>query len=79
MKTNQPAKARHDVSDAERRAFLHKAAKVGVVTPAAVTMMLAAGSRQSKAALLKYVCEDLVVNCEPCSTCTPCDAICKDY
>ncbi|MCP4328917.1 MAG: hypothetical protein GY791_10835 [Alphaproteobacteria bacterium] len=76
MKTNQPAKPRHDVSGAERRAFLHKAAKVGVVTPAAVTMMLAAGSRQSNA-LTKYICEYPSEVCEPC---TPCDAyeVCEE-
>ncbi|MCP4328919.1 MAG: hypothetical protein GY791_10845 [Alphaproteobacteria bacterium] len=79
MKPNQSAKPKHGVSDAERRAFLHKAAKVGAVTPVAVTMMLAAGSRQAHAGLLKYVCDKVEVNCVPCSTCTPCDVICKDW
>ena len=32
-----------------RREFLHKAAKVGIATPAAVTLMLAAGNKRARA------------------------------
>ena len=74
MTPNRPATPRPDVSNADRRAFLHKAAKVGVVTPAAVTLLLAAGSRRAEAGRnMKYICDY-----PPCPSCSPC-ATCEAY
>ncbi len=52
METEKDAKAKQD----DRRDFLKKAAKVAVTTPAAVTLILSAGSKRAKAGLL-YVVE----------------------
>jgi hypothetical protein len=45
MKTEEDAKAKQDA----RRDFLKKAAKAGVAAPAAVTLILAAGTKRAKA------------------------------
>ena len=37
------------VKEDDRRDFLKKAAKAGVVTPAAVTLLLSAGTKRAKA------------------------------
>ena len=50
-KTNPEAKSAGRPSTEVRRAFLKKAAKVGIATPAAVTLMLAAGSKRARAGL----------------------------
>ena len=49
QKKNPDAKPVGKPSDEERRKFLKKAAKVGVVTPAAMTLLLAAGSKRARA------------------------------
>ena len=48
-KTNPEAKPATKTSTEARREFLHKAAKVGFATPAAVTLMLAAGNKRARA------------------------------
>ena len=48
-KTNPEAKPATKTSDEARREFLHKAAKVGIATPAAVTLMMAAGNKRARA------------------------------
>ena len=48
-KKNPDAKTTAKTSDEARREFLHKAAKVGIATPAAVTLMLAVGNRRARA------------------------------
>ena len=45
MKTDKKATAGQDA----RRAFLRKAATVGMATPAAVTLLLSAGTKRAKA------------------------------
>ena len=47
-KRNPEAK-RNDVDDAARRAFLHKAAKAGVVTTGSVALMMAAHNKRARA------------------------------
>ena len=49
MKTNPEAKSKAKTSTEARREFLHKAAKVGIATPAAVTLMLAATNKRARA------------------------------
>jgi len=50
MKTNPEAKSPEGKSDGKaRREFLHKAAKIGIATPAAVTLMMAAGNKRARA------------------------------
>jgi len=49
MKTNPEAKTTGNTSTEARREFLHKAAKVGIATPAAVTLMLAAENKRARA------------------------------
>jgi hypothetical protein len=49
MSKNPDAKPAKKSSDAARREFLHKAAKVGIATPAAVTLMLAAENKRARA------------------------------
>ena len=49
MRTNPDAKSTGDTSTEARREFLHKAAKVGITAPAAVTLMLAAENRRARA------------------------------
>ena len=49
MSKNPQAKPAGKASDAARREFLHKAAKVGIATPAAVTLMLAAENKRARA------------------------------
>jgi len=48
MKTEQEAKTGQDA----RRAFLRKAATVGMATPAAVTLLLSARTKRAKALTL---------------------------
>ena len=48
-KKNPDAKTTAKTSDEARRAFLHKAAKVGIATPAAVTLILAAANKRARA------------------------------
>ena len=49
-KTKNPeAKPATKTSTEARREFLHKAAKVGIATPAAVTLILAAGNKRARA------------------------------
>jgi hypothetical protein len=43
------AKPTESPSTEARREFLHKAAKVGIATPAAVTLMLAAATKRARA------------------------------
>ena len=55
-KANPAAKASSDA----RREFLHKAAKVGIATPAAVTLMLAAENKRARAGCIvisRVVCD----------------------
>jgi len=49
MKKNPEATSRESAPTEARRAFLHKAAKAGIMTPAAVTLMLAAGNKRARA------------------------------
>ena len=49
QKKNPDAKPAGKTSDEERRKFLKKAAKVGIATPAAVTLMLSVGTKRAKA------------------------------
>ena len=49
MKRNPEAKCGAKTSSEARREFLHKAAKVGIATPAAVTLMLAAENKRAHA------------------------------
>ena len=49
MSKNPEAKPAAKTSDGARREFLHKAAKVGIATPAAVTLMLAAQNKRAHA------------------------------
>jgi len=49
MSTNPEAKAAPKGSESARREFLHRAAKVGIATPAAVTLMLAAKNKRAHA------------------------------
>ena len=49
MSKNPAAKPAAKTSDTARREFLHKAAKVGIATPAAVTLMLAAENKRAHA------------------------------
>jgi hypothetical protein len=49
MSKNPDAKPAKTSSDAARREFLHKAAKVGIATPVAVTLMLAAENKRARA------------------------------
>ena len=49
MSKNPDAKPATGTSTEARREFLHKAAKVGIATPAAVTLMLAAGNKRARA------------------------------
>jgi len=49
MKKNPEAKPSGAPSTEARRKFLHKAAKVGIATPAAVTLMLAAENKRARA------------------------------
>jgi len=48
-KKNPEAKSSGSASTEARREFLHKAAKVGIATPAAVTLMLAAENKRARA------------------------------
>ena len=48
-KKNPDAKSTGSTSTEARRKFLRKAAKVGIATPAAVTLMLAAGNKRARA------------------------------
>jgi hypothetical protein len=48
-KQNPDAKPTESPSTEARREFLHKAAKVGIATPAAVTLMLAAANKRARA------------------------------
>jgi hypothetical protein len=45
MKTEQKATTRKDA----RRTFLRKAATVGLATPAAITLLLSAGTKRARA------------------------------
>ena len=49
MKKNPEAKSGGGTSTEARREFLHRAAKVGIATPAAVTLMLAAENKRARA------------------------------
>ncbi len=55
-KTNPEAKSSESISTEARREFLHKAAKVGIATPAAVTLMLAAGNKRARAGAVEVYC-----------------------
>ncbi len=55
--TNLGAKPTASKPDANaRREFLHKAAVAGIATPAAVTLMLAAGTKRARAGI-GYQCK----------------------
>ena len=47
MKKNPDVKSTGEPATGARREFLHKAAKVGIATPAAVTLMLAAENKRA--------------------------------
>jgi hypothetical protein len=63
MKKNPEAKSREGAPTAARRQFLHKAAKAGVATPAAVTLMLAAANKRARAG-----CGIGSPKCPPCGS-----------
>ena len=67
MKKNPDVKSTGEPSTAARREFLHKAAKVGIATPAAVTLMLAAENKRARAGCIVLS----PVNCDPCKPCNP--------
>ena len=56
MSENPKAKA-NKVDDTARRAFLHKAAKAGVVTTGSVALMMAAGNKRARAGCTPYQCQ----------------------
>jgi len=62
MKANPEAKSTARPTTEARRAFLHKAAKVGIATPVAVTLMLAAENKRARAGCM-------MGSPRPCTTC----------
>ena len=53
QKKNPDAKSTGSMSTEARREFLHRAAKVGIATPAAVTLMLAAENKRARAGCVR--------------------------
>ena len=64
MKKNPEAKSREGSTTEARRKFLHQAAKVGIATPAAVTLMLAAENKRARAGC--------TIGSPKCPSCSPC-------